>query len=287
MEKTPENLPEESRENREGSVFFTRHSKAGYKTYAEILKSDDPTAPVDPERQVVPDLPEAGVELARDSAEEFLDTLDPETDQLFFASSNEARALETAAIYKEVAETKGFEIIKPEHVRGELAEEIGGGDIRVVDALSLNIKNNLLSSVFNPSAHVGEVNLEALDPKTLTKWNEARAIIEAGDRDSWGANFYEYGEEIQKIFPELKTSRELYETKFKNLLRLAEFGLKKAEESSLDKNIKILAFGHENYMGYALNKYFGEHEIKNCETLTIKPAGENLAINRRGEEASL
>lgn len=287
MEKIFENEPEENPKERQDSVHFTRHSKAGYKTYAEILKSDDPTAPVDPENQVVPDLTEAGVEMAHEAAEKFFEGLNSKIDQLFFASSNEARALETANIYREVALAKGFTVVKPEHARGKLAEEIGGGDIRVVQALSLNVKNTLLSSVFNPEAHLGEVKLDALDVETREKFEQARAIINADDRGSWGENFYEHGEEIQKIFPEVESSRDLYETQFKNLLRLTEFGLKKVEESDPDKQVKILAFGHENYMGYALNTYFNEHEIKNCEMVTIEPVGGDLTIERRGEVKKL
>lgn len=279
-----ENILEKSGdEPRKDEVKFTRHSRAGYKTYAEILASENPQAPFDPEKQITPDITEQGAELARSEAEKFFDGMNPETDALFFASSNEARALDTANIYRQVAHEKGFEILTPEHTRSGVADAIGEGEIRTVKNLSLNNTNTLAGSVFNPKFLTGKENLAALDEETRQKWEEARAIIDADDKGSWGANFYHHSEEIQKIFPELKSAKDLYETNFKNLIRLAEFGMKKAQESEHPKNIKILTFGHENYISYALNKYFGDHEIKYCETITVD-VGDETRIERRGEK---
>lgn len=273
-------------ESGEDEVKFTRHSKAGYKTYAEILASKNPQAPFDPERQITPDITEQGAELARSEAEKLFDGMNSETDALFFASSNEARALDTANIYRQVAHEKGFEILTPEHTRSSVAATIGEGEIRTVKNLSLNNTNTLVSSVFNPKFLTGKENLAALDEETRQKWEEARVIIDADDKGSWGANFYHHSEEIKKIFPELKSAKNLYETNFKNLVRLADFGIKKAEESEHPKNIKILAFGHENYISYALNKYFGDHEIKNCETITVNVC-DKTSLERRGEKKVL
>jgi len=136
-----------SSEEREDSAHFIRHSKSAYRTYEEIQKSESPEQQLDPEKQVTPDLPEAGIELAEQEADKFFEDLDPETDAIFFTSSNEARALETANIYRKAAHEKGFDIITPENTRGELAEEIGEGEIRVLKNLSLNIDNVLLSGV--------------------------------------------------------------------------------------------------------------------------------------------
>lgn len=275
--------PKDGRKENTDSVHFTRHSAAKYSTYAEINKSENPQAPVDVENQVTPDLSERGLELAREKAKELFDSFNPKEDEIFFVSSSEARALETAAIYREVAKQRGFEIVVPENVRGNYAEEVGQGDIRVVQALSLNIKNTLLSSVFNPDVYLKNVNLDALDKDTRKKWEKAREIINSDDYGSWGANFFHYSEEISKIFPEIKSTKDLYETQFKNLLRLVKFGIKKIKESGRGKNVRILAFGHENYIGYALNKYFEDNEIGNCETISIKSVGdENIMIERRG-----
>lgn len=75
------------------SVHFTRHSKADYLNYRQIKSSDNPRRGIDPENQIVPDVPEAGIALAEEKAEELLSKFDPENDILFFASSNEARAI--------------------------------------------------------------------------------------------------------------------------------------------------------------------------------------------------
>lgn len=59
---------------KENSMNFIRHSKAGYKTYKEINKSDNPQNSVDYNNQVENDLPLVGVELAKVEAKNFLIT---------------------------------------------------------------------------------------------------------------------------------------------------------------------------------------------------------------------
>ena len=250
-------------------AYFTRHSKAKYETYIEALKSDDPQKAVEHEKQITPDLPERGVELAEQEAEEFLNNLDPEKDALFFVSSGEARALETANVYRRKARDRKFEIIKPEQTRSKLAEKIGKGEIRKLEALSINIDNVLLSSVFNPERQSGGINWKGVDKETRRKWDRAREIISRDDQGSWGANFFHHSEAIQKIFPEIKSAKDLYEKKFKSMIKLLRFGIKKIRESEHEKNIKILAFGHDSYLVHALNKYFEDHSIGNCETIEL------------------
>lgn len=54
MEKEPKiNNPQE---NGKDSVEFIRHSKSSYKTYGDILKSENPKAEFDKENQSTPDL---------------------------------------------------------------------------------------------------------------------------------------------------------------------------------------------------------------------------------------
>lgn len=269
---------------REDSVHFTRHSQAKYGSYNKIRASENPQGAVDPEDQLTPDLTEKGAELAEQKAEELLSQFDPQHDALFFASSDESRALETATIYRKIAHQKGFEILKPGKTGTQLADEIGEGEIRTIRNLSLNLKNVLLPSLFNPDSQNKDTNWEALDPETRRKCDEVRAIIAADDHGSFGANFFYHSAEVAKIFPEIKTVQETYEGQFKNLLRLTEFGLRKVKESGIEKNVKILAFGHENYMGYAMNKYFGEHDVKNCETIDIEVGTEGLTMSRRGSK---
>ncbi|MSU54719.1 MAG: hypothetical protein EXS48_02725 [Candidatus Staskawiczbacteria bacterium] len=283
----PEEIPEEKRED---SVDFTRHSKSAYRTYEKIFKSDNPTAGFNKEEQVTPDLPEAGIEFAKQEAEKFFELLNPGKDVLFFASSSEARAIETANIYREIAKEKGFEVIKPEHPRSKISEEISDGEIRVVKELSIydsdNAKNVIIDSVFQ-LANRDLINWDAVDPELKVKYEEAVKIVEADNQGSFGANMAKHGDKVKEIFPEIETAEDQFKGKFKNLKRLAKFGIKKAKESGQEKNVKILAFGHENYMIYAIESLFQEEGIKNCETMHIEAKGDGLTGKFRGKEVNL
>jgi len=200
--------------------------------------------------------------------------MDSEKDALFFVSSKEMRAFETAKIYKEIAAQRDFEIIlshkkKNKEMKSGMAKKMADENIRAIDSLSLKIPNQLVGNIFNPEAYLGEINWEAVDDETKEKWEKARKIIDAGDQGSWGANFYKHSEAIQKIFPEIKSSRDEYETSFGKLLKLTKFAQDKINEAGYNKNVKVMAFGHENYMGTALNEYLGDHNLGNCETVSI------------------
>ncbi len=285
MEKEPK--INNQQENNNDSIEFIRHSKSSYKTYGNILKSENPQAEFDKENQSTPDLTETGVEMAKQEAERFFNGLNPEDDSLFFASSNEARAIETANIYREVAHAKGFTILKPEHARSGLSEEIADGEIRVIDKLSINSRHLLIESLFNSPAKRGNINWNAVDPEFKAKYDEASKIIEADDQGSYGGNLAKHGEKIKEIFPEIETAEELFRGQFQNLKRLAKFAVKKAQESDHEKNIKILAFGHENYLMYAIQNIFQEEGINNCETMHVEVEGENIKAGFRGREANL
>lgn len=277
----------ENKKEESNSIHFTRHSKAEYNTYRQIRSSENPQAEMDYENQIIPDLSPEGVVLAEQKARELLSKFNPETDVLFFASSNEARAIETADIYRKVAHENGFEILKPQKVGLNLAEEIGKGEIRVVRNLSLNNKNFLLQSLFNPDYQNNGVNWDALDSETREKCEQIRAMIREHDYGSFGANFFHYSEKVQGTFPEIKSAKDLYDRQFQNLLRLAEFGMQKAQEAGLNKKVKILAFGHENYMSYALDKYFEQHDIKNCETVDVNITDEGIKLTKEGMTKSI
>lgn len=277
---TFENSPLEIPEERNDEVFFTRHSMAQYLTYLQKKLSDDPTGPIDYESQIPNDLSEKGIELAKEKALDFFANFDPSKDVLFFASSNEARAIETADVYRRIAKEKGFEILIPEHTRSSYADEVGDGEIRVLQNLSLNIKNMIVFSVFNPDSQQNPKFLEKVDPETRAKYEQARAIINAHDYGNLVDNFYNYSEEVKKIFPEIKTAEDMFSIQFRNLTRLAKFGLEKAKESGLDKNVKIISFGHENYMINALQEYFGERALKNCETIQIDVSEEGVSLTK-------
>lgn len=260
--------------------LFTRHSRANYDTYKKTLKSEDPQSSHNPDEQVENDLPESGIELAVKKAEQLFDSMDPQKDVLFFVSSKEMRAFETARIYKEIAEKRGFEIAETRkdesrEIKGGMNRKMADENIRTINSLSLKIPNQLVGNIFNPEAYLGEINWQAVDEETKTKWQKAREIINADDQGSWGGNFFKYSESIQEIFPELKSSKEEYETSFKKILKLIQFAKNKIEPLDYEKNIKILAFGHENYLSYALNEQLGKHDLKNCETVSIDTNSED------------
>ena len=152
FEKIPfeSNKGSEKKAEKKHSASFIRHSRASYKTYSDILASEEPLKDFDPEKQSFPDLSEAGIELATKEAEKFFDTLDPVKDSLFFASSDQARALETANIYRQVAHARGFKVIKHENVRSKKSDEILRGEIRTFKNLSLDHTGGvLLGTLFN------------------------------------------------------------------------------------------------------------------------------------------
>lgn len=274
------------------SADFIRHSISSYKTYAEIMASEEPMQQFNPNEQLTPDLLEKGVALAKQEAEKFFATMDPEKDLIFFASSDEARAVETANIYRQVAHEKGFEIVKPEHSRSKLSDEIAEGEIRIIQNLSIygsNSKSNaVIDSVFNPPEKRGETNWDAIDdPELKIRFKQASAIIEADDRGSFGPNFVAHGEEVKKIFPEITTAEELYKNQFGNLIKLLKFGLEKTQSAQPEKNVKILAFGHENYLMHALEKLLQEDGIKNCETMHFSIDDEGIKAKFRGKEAQI
>ncbi len=279
--------------DKKDQVVFTRHSIADYKSYAEALKSEDPTRSHEWTKQIVPDVPSGGkrdgVKLAREQAALLMDEFNPQTDALFVVSSNEARALETAYYYVEVARSRGFEIIEhprrwlreagiqvpipaPEHVQ-KVQQHVGITDnlVRPLTTLSLNIPNNLTGSVFNSKKvmDINPVNTAALSPIMYDKWKQARAIIEADDKGSWGTNFFYHSATISKIFPDIADTQKVFETQFQRIAKLVEWGMKKIRAANYTKNIKVLGFGHENYWGTALQIYLQNHNIANCESVSI------------------
>lgn len=252
------------------SGSLIRHSISGYKTYKRIRSSEESLADFDPDQQTLPDLTPEGVELANNEAENFF-SFSPEDTSLFFVSSNEARAIETADIYRHIARAKGFEIIKPEHARSSLSEQTAEGEIRVLNNLSIypNKSKVVFDGMFNPKKYRGQINWEQIPEDVREKYDQATAIIDADDQGSFVANFAKHAEKIKEIIPEIDTPEELFNSKFKNLIRLAKFGERKIKQGASEKPIKILAFGHENYLIYFLQKYLEKENIGNCEVINF------------------
>lgn len=268
-------------------AFFSRHSKSGYKSYGKTFESDDPQAPFDSEDQVTPDLTEAGVELAQERAREFFEKLDPEADAVFFVSSDEARALETANIFRKEAHNREFQVVKPDKAGTKVAEQIGEGEIRVVKNLSIGKTSRLPNNVFVPDKQIAGINWDKVDPEMKKRWDRAHALVMADDQGSFGDNLYKHGETVKKVMPEIDTADELYEKQFKKLERLLRWGVEKARKSEHEKKIKIVALGHENYMLTALDKYFDEHSIGNCETVSFRVDDRGIEGEYRSKKADI
>lgn len=275
----PQDRPQDESARRKNDEFFaTRHSISEYKLNESIAASDNPEAAPDADKQWFnSDLTPAGEKLAREKAEEFFAKLDPETDALFFVSSDLVRAAETAKIYLDTARAKGFEIIpsrekavEPRPARNK-AEEIGAGYIRKIDCLTLDhLENMLREFIFHPDDYLKKIpDPNNVSAETREKWAEARRIIEADNRGTWGNNYAAHSEEIEKIFPNVKSAKTVYETKFQNMMRLVRFGQDKIREKNPEKNIKVLGFSHENSFLYFLTKNFGE-SMKNCESIAFR-----------------
>ncbi len=260
-------------EIKDDAFYVTRHGVAEYKLNERIVASDNPQHGHEAQNQdFLQDLTPEGRRVAHEKAEDFFNSLNSETDALFFVSSNLVRAAETAQIYKEVAKERGFEIIKPENVRDEIVQEIGEGDIRNVESLSVHIKNMLLEFIFHPHRdYLNEVvqDKSKLPQDILDKWGEARKVIESDNQGTWGNNFYKHSEQISKIFPDIRSAEQVYNQEFKDIIRLMKFGQKKIAEKGYSKNIKVLAFSHENAFLYFLGKNFQECALDNCESIAF------------------
>lgn len=286
---SPEGNSEEAKKDT-ARVHLLRHSKAGYKSYVEVLNSDNPDRPLDLTKQVIPDVPEAGVELAKKEAEKLFSQMDPAENALFFVSSSQSRAIETAKIYKDFAKEKGFTVISPEHHRNPLAERMDEKDIRVVNTLSLKPDSSLWSSLYNPPAYLSPINWGGVDGTTKAKWEEARKVVLSEDKGNWGANFAHYSDQLKEngLLPaDQGTAKELFETQFPQILRLARFGAQKAKEGFEEKRIEIIAVGHENYLAKAFEEFFGEEGINNCEVVTVNIEDDATTITRRGKTADV
>ena len=272
----------ESSENpKKTKIFFIRHSQATYVNTGKKLRSESPTTDIVEEQvpDIAPDWAKEegfkGEELARSSAREFFSKLNPETDTIYIASSNQMRTLETASFYAEEASAAGFEVVNHGESTGtDIAGQVGKGLVKSFNLLSLPQKegetNPVEYSVFNPKTK-GQINWDAInDPDFKQKWEQAIAIVEADNQGSFGNNFQKHAEAVREIFPDISTPDSLHKWQYKKLMRLAG---RFQEMDPGEKNMVIIAFGHENYMGKALEEDTGSHSIGNCEAIEVTEDG--------------
>jgi hypothetical protein len=281
--------PNKNVDTKKLSGSFIRHSKSSYATYNTIRKSEEPLSNFNPDQQTVPDLTPEGVELAHKEAESFFSNLNSDETSLFFVSSNEARAIETADIYREIAHNKGFDVIKTEHASSKLSENNFGGEIRILKNLSIypNKSKVVFDGMFNPKKYRGEINWEKIPNDINEKYKQAVEIIDADDQGSFVANFAKYAERIKEIIPEIDTPEELFKSKFQHLIRLLKRGESTMKKNPSDKLIKVLAFGHENYLIYFLQKYLGKENIGNCEFIDFTIDNGTVKISNTGKQIEI
>lgn len=284
----PEQLSVE-REDKEESprknfeAFFTRHGVALYREHLRTLTSDDPEQRMNPDMALRPDLDPEHIESARHAAAELIGSLNPETDEICIVSSNLPRAIETANIYREVAHEKGFTVVHHEDkARNEYARESADDEIRILKNLNVEVENLVTLSVFHPDVESQGINWEKVSDDTKSKWAEARVIIESDDRGNWGKNFVAHAEAISQLFPDVGRAKEAYERQFQNLIKLGRFAAAHSAARDGDKQIKVLAFGHENYIRPFLKEYYGDPELNNVETIKVE-IGDEVSVERRGE----
>lgn len=285
-----ENIWQNKKEESELKADYIRHAPAEYKTYLNTLASDTPNTPFNYKEQITPDINEQALEFAKRAANEYFEKLDPEKDILFFTASNEARAIETANMYRTVAHDRGFEVIRPDNPRSDYAETLGEGEIRMVDSLSVNPNNMLTNMLFAPKSQYDQlvINWEKVSEEDKQKIEEIRSIVEKDNKGTWLQNVIEHGEEVDRVFPENNTTIRTYGKQFEDLLRLLRFARSKAATLESNKELRLLAFAHENAVTPLLQEHFDKQGIKNCECIefTVNTAGE-VAVEFRGNKKSI
>ncbi|MBU1976024.1 MAG: hypothetical protein KKG59_06495 [Nanoarchaeota archaeon] len=282
--------------------YYVRHTKAHYKYINAVTASDNPCGPIDFSKQNIDDAPESGIELAQNKSQAFFHELKPEGKLIFFGSSNEARAYQTAQIFLAEAIKQKFEIGDPKEGMLSRFRQYTSPQIRKIHSLSIKSKNNLLDCIYNPPAHFDEsiVNWDAVikNPKFGQKfkdtWETARKdIVLADDKGSWGGNFGAHSEGVKKYFEsqmpqvarEIKSRVDSFETDFKNTLRLVRFCAKKLAKKhpNFDKKVVLLGFSHEQAVMYFLYKYFPDKVgLPNCDAIKLEFNADGLTVTHTG-----
>jgi hypothetical protein len=175
----------------------------------------------------------------------------------------------TADIYRKTALKLGFKIVQQENNKEDDNHTKEYPNIRSLSSLSLKNVRPFIVSIFTPEKYKTDINWNMIDEEMKNKWLQARKIILENEYDDWGDNFYYYADRVKEIFPELKTPVELFNSQFQNIQKLAAFARNKMNREYSGKSIKILAFGHEDYMGVALEKEFCDKNLGECEVVLL------------------
>jgi broad specificity phosphatase PhoE len=265
----------ESKDENETEIFFIRHSNAQYRADFEQVMSDEPNKAIDRKKQPSPDLSPEGVELAHTEAEKLYKQY-PKGTRFTFLSSNLARANETARIYREEAIKAQMEVVDVSK-EGEGVRTLETLSLREYSPLSLGVFDNMLTD-----EEIENFKLDKVDSEYKRQWFEARKYVaEQGFKGSWGETFQCYSKYVSENFPLLKISskEDLFKKQFIPLTRLAHWALNRFKK----ENIKILCFGHEDYVSrlYELNS-----EAKGSEYKGIGYS-KYFKVNLRGNELQI
>jgi hypothetical protein len=144
--------------------------------------------------------------------------------------------------------------------------------------------------IFDPDDVLAEIvtHPEAVSKETKEMWVKARRIMEEGGiEDTWGKNYAKFAERLEKegIFLDVLSAEQVYKSKFFNMARMVKFAEKKMQEQNPEKNVKVMAFSHENSFLHFLNENFGEH-MKYCENINFEPIGgadDEVVITAKGK----
>lgn len=245
-------------------IDFIRHSEALYKTYLHLLEVN-PCGSFDSVEQIHGDLTEGGILLAKESATNYFSECGDYP--VIFTSSNEARAMETAHIYSQVA----------------LDQNISGSDLLIRQGLSVNPKIMLLNVVFASNKQHDDliINWDLVPKPIRTKYLSLRKIIEKEDTGSWMQNVIKHSDLVTGVFPENDLLMSNYRSQFnQEFASLVKMGLENQESN------RILAFTHENVLAPITAEYFQGSDVHNCEkiTFTITDEGEILCRFRDQEK---
>lgn len=275
------------------NVDIARHTTSDYKNYLRKEHPDaDPNEYVDYRDQVT-DVNEEGKELAKENAEAYAQTIDPEKELVVVVSSGEMRAYQTAQIYIDALEARGVEIFagvpsqqdKERYPVGPAAEVRGTPDEPEIDTRivasripSLNYEGMWVEDMLEPPAGSKGTTFEGLDESKLSeedraRYQLARSVIETkNDTDaSWGSNYVEHEGKPYPfdVIPSVADNHQKMMRGIRLLRRLHEMPKTREFEKDKGKQIRYLVFTHEENMLGMARSHFGVSRVENCDVIQL------------------
>lgn len=108
-----------------------------------FIRTEDPSKPTVRIPQVGPSGVISHIDVGRleIEAQRFFNSYNPQFDRFFMVSSDDTNDLETANAYRLTAENGGFDVIRPDHTRGDV-NNITDGFVRVIKSLNVDPNKN-------------------------------------------------------------------------------------------------------------------------------------------------